>query len=269
MEDSGEPTRRALLAAIAGGSVAAGTLAPVHGYLQDFAPLSAGEGEWIGFEPFESADWEGDGFVPFEEKPHHDNPAYVGTANQRVVDEPDHYVGEADSDPYRGIRVYQAMDDRAESDEPFDRAFSRRLHHDTIDLRAEGLVAAARGSPNDWNRGWTPSPTGTSGWPGSTCRTRLRVLRRLVPGTGRDTSPGGHWAGLFVGGAIAGLAQRGVLRGIGAGALAGVGIWLVFLATLQLHAATFPALRSMPIIAVSLGIAVGYGAVGGLLRGVV
>lgn len=76
-----------------------------------------------------------------------------------------------------------------------------------------------------------------------------------------------HWVGLFVGGAIAGVGQRSIPRGIGAGALAGVGIWLVFLATMQLHAAAVPALRSTPIIAVSLAIAVGYGALGGLLRG--
>lgn len=76
-----------------------------------------------------------------------------------------------------------------------------------------------------------------------------------------------HWVGLFVGGAIAGLGQRSIPRGIGAGALAGVGIWLVFLATMQLHAAAVPALGSTPIIAVSLAIAVGYGALGGLLRG--
>jgi len=101
---------------------------------------SAGEGEWSDFEPFASADWDGDGFVPFEEKPHLDNPDYVGTANQRVVDDPEHYLGEAYSDPYRGIRVYQELDARFQSDEPFDRAFSRRLHDDALDLRTEGLV---------------------------------------------------------------------------------------------------------------------------------
>ena len=78
-----------------------------------------------------------------------------------------------------------------------------------------------------------------------------------------------HWSGLFVGGAVAGLAQRTTLRGLGAGVLAGLGIWFVFLATLQLHGAAFPALRSTPIIVVSLAIAIGYGAVGGLVRGVV
>lgn len=78
-----------------------------------------------------------------------------------------------------------------------------------------------------------------------------------------------HWFGIFVGGAVAGVGQRSLFRGIGAGAVTGLGIWLVFLATLQLDAALLPALRSMPIIAVSLAIAVGYGAFGGVLRGVV
>jgi len=78
-----------------------------------------------------------------------------------------------------------------------------------------------------------------------------------------------HWVGLFAGGAVAGLGQRTILRGVGAGALAGLAVWFVFLATLRLDAAMLPALGSMPIIAVSFGIAVGYGAFGGLLRGVV
>lgn len=77
-----------------------------------------------------------------------------------------------------------------------------------------------------------------------------------------------HWGGIFVGGAIAGLGQRSITRGIGAGAVAGLGIWVVFLGSLQLDAAAMAALGSMPIIAVSLAIAVAYGAFGGLLRGV-
>lgn len=119
---------------------------------------STGDGEWAGFAPFEDADWTGDGFVPFDEKPLLVNPAYVATANQRVVDDPAHYLGERYADPYRGIRVYQAMDERARSDEPFDRAFCRRLHHDALDLRAEGLVddlvdaAAGAGSVEPWLR---------------------------------------------------------------------------------------------------------------------
>ena len=107
---------------------------------------SAGEAEWRGFTPFGTSSWEG--FVPFEAKPHVVNPGYIGTANQRVVDTPEHYIAEAYSDPYRGIRLYDLLDRRARSDEPIDRAFVKRLQRDTLDLRARALaptlVEAAR-----------------------------------------------------------------------------------------------------------------------------
>jgi hypothetical protein len=77
-----------------------------------------------------------------------------------------------------------------------------------------------------------------------------------------------HWAGLFVGGAVAGIGQQSTFRGVGAGALCGLVVWVVFLATLGVDAAALPALQSMPIIAVSAAIAVAYGALGGLLRGI-
>jgi penicillin amidase len=118
---------------------------------------SAGEGEWAGFTPFEAADWDGPGFVPVEEKPHLVNPDYVGTANQRVVDDPAYYLGEAYADPYRGMRVYDAMDAHFERGAPFDRAFCRGLQADTVDLRAEGLVddlVAAAGDASDRLTPW-------------------------------------------------------------------------------------------------------------------
>ncbi|WP_273834678.1 penicillin acylase family protein [Halococcus sp. PRR34] len=99
---------------------------------------SAGEGEWEGFTPFGTSSWEG--FVPFEEKPHVTNPDYLGTANQRVVNDPEHYIAEAYSDPYRGIRIYDRLDRRAQSDDPIDPQFMKDLQHDTLDLRAEALV---------------------------------------------------------------------------------------------------------------------------------
>ncbi|EMA47568.1 penicillin acylase family protein [Halococcus saccharolyticus] len=99
---------------------------------------SASEGEWQGFTPFGTSSWEG--FVPFEEKPHVMNPNYIGTANQRVVDDPEHYLAEAYSDPYRGIRIYDRLDRRVRSDEPIDPEFVKDLQRDTLDLRAEALV---------------------------------------------------------------------------------------------------------------------------------
>ncbi|WP_276301375.1 penicillin acylase family protein [Halorussus lipolyticus] len=108
---------------------------------------SAGEAEWEGFEPFGVSSWEG--FVPFEEKPHVRNPDYLGTANQRIEDDPDHYIGEQYSTPYRGQRLYELLDERAASDEPMDAQFMRRLQRDAKSARAEQvvgeLVAAAEG----------------------------------------------------------------------------------------------------------------------------
>jgi penicillin amidase len=99
---------------------------------------SAGEGEWHGFTPFGTSSWEG--FVPFEEKPHVTNPDYIGTANQRVVNDPEHYIAEPYSDPYRGIRIYDRLDRRVRSDDPIDPQFIKDLQRDTLDLRAEALV---------------------------------------------------------------------------------------------------------------------------------
>lgn len=99
---------------------------------------SAGEGEWVGFEPFGVSSW--DGFVPFKEKPHVIDPDYIGTANQRVVDDPEHYLTEAYSDPYRGIRIYDLLDRRAASDQSIDPAYARKMQADTYDGRTEGIV---------------------------------------------------------------------------------------------------------------------------------
>ncbi|NKE36197.1 penicillin acylase family protein [Natronococcus sp. JC468] len=99
---------------------------------------SAGEGEWEGFEPFGESSWEG--FVPFAEKPHAIDPDVLATANQRVVDDPDHYIGVAYATPYRGARIYDRLDERIESGEPTDLEFHRELQNDTHDGRAEQLV---------------------------------------------------------------------------------------------------------------------------------
>ncbi|WP_254863704.1 penicillin acylase family protein [Halovivax gelatinilyticus] len=69
---------------------------------------SAGEAEWEGYEPYGESSW--DGFVPFDEKPHAIDPAVLATANQRVADEPDHYLGTAYAAPYRGERIYDRLD---------------------------------------------------------------------------------------------------------------------------------------------------------------
>ncbi|WP_435098802.1 penicillin acylase family protein [Halorubrum sp. N11] len=99
---------------------------------------SAGEGEWAGFEPFGRSSW--DGFVPFEEKPHAIDPDVLSTANQRVIDDPRHYVGVAYATPYRGARIADRLDDAVESGEPTDPAFHRALQRDVHDGRAAQLV---------------------------------------------------------------------------------------------------------------------------------
>jgi len=99
---------------------------------------SAGEGEWAGFEPFGRSSWEG--FVPFEEKPHAIDPDVLSTANQRVIDDPRHYVGAAYATPYRGMRIADRLDDAVESGEPTDPAFHRELQRDVRDGRAAQLV---------------------------------------------------------------------------------------------------------------------------------
>src|SRR5699024_10588453 len=99
---------------------------------------SAGEAEWQGFTPFGTSTWEG--FVLFDEKPHVRNPEYIASANQRVVDDPEHYIAEAYSDPYRGIRLYDLLDRRAKSNEPMDPEFMKRMQDDTLDLRAATLA---------------------------------------------------------------------------------------------------------------------------------
>ena len=100
---------------------------------------SAGEGEWEGFTPFGESSWEG--FVPFEEKPHAIDPDVLGTANQRVVNDPEHYIAAYPyAMPYRGMRIYDRLDERVASDEPVDAEFHRGLQNDTHDGRAEQLV---------------------------------------------------------------------------------------------------------------------------------
>jgi len=99
---------------------------------------SAGEAEWDGFTPYGTSTWEG--FVPFEAKPGVRNPGYVGTANQRVVDDPEYYVGHHYGSPFRGERIYDRLDERVASDRPVDPAFVRDLQLDAYDGRAPRLV---------------------------------------------------------------------------------------------------------------------------------
>jgi penicillin amidase len=73
---------------------------------------SAREGEWPGYEPYGKPDRE-TGWIPFDEKPGVRDPSYVGTANQRVVDDPDYYLSEAYSAPFRARRIDDLLEEGA------------------------------------------------------------------------------------------------------------------------------------------------------------
>lgn len=68
---------------------------------------SAGEGAWSGFEPYGQPTWEG--FVPRAELPQAVDPPVVSTANQRVMDEPPHYLAEIHAMPYRAMRLVDRL----------------------------------------------------------------------------------------------------------------------------------------------------------------
>jgi penicillin amidase len=108
---------------------------------------SAGDREWSGFEPFGRSSWSG--FVPFEEKPHAIDPDALSTANQRVIDDPTHYVGVDYAAPYRGARIAERLDAATAGDDPVDPDFHRELQRDVRDGRAvrlvPDLVAAVKG----------------------------------------------------------------------------------------------------------------------------
>lgn len=101
---------------------------------------SAGEAEWQGFEPFGQSTWEG--FIPFEDKPGVRDPGYLGTANQRVLDDPAYPIGQSYASGFRGARIYERLDQRVESGDPVDRSFMQDLQRDTLDGRARLLVPA-------------------------------------------------------------------------------------------------------------------------------
>lgn len=77
------------------------------------------------------------------------------------------------------------------------------------------------------------------------------------------------WLGFVAGGAVAGLGQRTVLRGAGAGLLVGALSWVAFAGLLASYGALDTALGMGRVLSVSVAIPVVAGTLGGLLRGVV
>lgn len=97
---------------------------------------SAGEGEWRGFTSYGSSSWDG---LPFEKIPHLINPDYVATANQRVVFGYQHYLGDSMyfADPYRGIRIYEMLDNAVKSGEKILPDFFMQMQRDVYSKPAE------------------------------------------------------------------------------------------------------------------------------------
>jgi penicillin amidase len=98
------------------------------------------ETTWTGFEPYGESSW--DGFVPFEDTPGVVNPSYVGTANQRPVDDPTYPIGQAYASGFRGSQIYDRLDYRINTPDPVDVEFMKSVQRDTLDLRAGMLVPA-------------------------------------------------------------------------------------------------------------------------------
>lgn len=92
---------------------------------------SAGHGEWRGFDPYGQTSWMG--FVPFEDYPELRDSEYVGTANQRVMDEPGFYIATSTryADPYRGARIYELLEHRIADEDPVTPEFFRDIQQDT------------------------------------------------------------------------------------------------------------------------------------------
>lgn len=74
-----------------------------------------------------------------------------------------------------------------------------------------------------------------------------------------------HWVGLLLGGILVGLLAPTTRRGIGYGALWGAFAWLVFVGLLATNGIA-PTVDTGHLFGVSLGAAVGLGAIGGSAR---
>jgi len=99
---------------------------------------SAGEAEWEGFEPYGQSSW--DGFVPFEDQPGVRNPDYVASANQRTADDPTYPIADSFAPGFRGVRIYEVLDDLVDGGTEIDVERMQSLQLDTLSVRARMLV---------------------------------------------------------------------------------------------------------------------------------
>jgi penicillin amidase len=105
---------------------------------------SADEGAWRGFEPYGASNFSGPGFVNYEDVPRIENPEAMGTANQRLADELDFYLGTSShfADPYRGQRVDELLESNLEDGE-ISREEMKAMQRDTRSLAAGQFVPIA------------------------------------------------------------------------------------------------------------------------------
>jgi penicillin amidase len=117
---------------------------------------SAGEGEWRGFVPYGTSTWEG--FIPFDEIPHLINPEYVATANQRVVYNYQHYLGDSNyfADPYRGMRIYELIDSAISKGRKIDVEYAMEMQRDVYSKPAEFFIKQMKDSSPDFQEGVKP-----------------------------------------------------------------------------------------------------------------
>jgi len=103
---------------------------------------SAKAGEWEGYEPYGRPDFADGNWIPFAEKPQAENPEYLATANQRIVDDEhlSYYLAESYAPPFRAQRITDVLEHRANSSEAFTQAFMRDVQRDVVDRRARLFV---------------------------------------------------------------------------------------------------------------------------------
>jgi penicillin amidase len=104
---------------------------------------SAGHGEWGGFTPYGNSTWTG--FVPGAAVPRARNVSALGTANQRVADDPGFYLGTARhfAAGYRGERLNERLRQSVEAEDPVTATDMKELQRDTHSAAADAFVPYA------------------------------------------------------------------------------------------------------------------------------
>ncbi|WP_276261320.1 penicillin acylase family protein [Haloglomus litoreum] len=120
--------------------------------------------EWPGFEPYGRTNWTA--FHDYDEVPEVRNPGYLATANQRTMDDPPFYIAHSPryADPYRGERIYELLEQRAESDRPITPAYMRRVQQDVRSEAAEDFVPIIQDSTGRMDASTRAAADEFDGW---------------------------------------------------------------------------------------------------------